>query len=82
MQTSHARQTLPEMTVVRRQLERIGHKSVDATTIERHCSHLSTLATRLRVMGMDERDVAVHVLGIFRQYERALTETIKGAHDA
>jgi hypothetical protein len=30
-------------------------------------------------MGMDEQDVAVHVLSIFRQFERTLSETVRGA---
>jgi hypothetical protein len=79
MQTTRGGQPLPEITVVRRQLERFDHPSVSPDTIERHCSHLSSLASQLRRMGMDEQDVAVHVLSIFRQFERTLSETVRGA---
>lgn len=70
--------TTPEMVVVRQQMDRLGRYPVDRTALERHATNLSRLSERLRRMGMPDRDVAGHVLGIFCAFERSLADTFNG----
>ena len=46
------------------------------TNIQRHANDLSRLAKNLKQLGMDEKTINKHVLGLFAQYERALEDSV------
>ena len=57
-------------------MERLGRSRVDRDRLVRHYDNLASLSDKLRRLGMPEDDVAVHVLGIFGEFERIATHTM------
>jgi hypothetical protein len=52
---------------------------VVAQSIKRHYEHLESLATSLRSLGMDGREVDENIMQVFREYERELVNYVKSS---
>ena len=61
---------------MRERLDALDRGHVAADSIARHCEDLARLADHLRKLGMDDRTISDEVMGIFRQYERALVASL------
>ncbi len=66
----------PPVDEIRERLEALDQDHIAPESIARHCDNLARLANHLRTLGMDDRTVTAEVLGIYRQYERALVESL------
>lgn len=64
---------------IRGRLEALDQERVAPESIARHCDNLARLADHLRKLGMDDRTITAEVMGIFRDYERALAASLVAA---
>jgi hypothetical protein len=69
----------PITEIMRRRLEEISTGHIVPEKIAQHCDNLTRLAESLRNIGMHDREVNEHVLGIFREYEQALVRSLLDA---
>lgn len=72
----------PPIDQIRQRLKALDQDNAAPESIARHCDNLARLAEHLRTLGMDNTTVTAEVLGIFRQYERALVESLLAAEPA